>query len=827
MFTKDLETIDRLRDDAINVREPHASGIKKLAAYAAQLSWIGGKFPIDMLMDVFERPISQNNLRFEYSNVLYNLAALYSQLAYSLNRSSTDGLKSACNYFCQAAGVISYLRTDVIPDMRTSPADDMDDATLESLEHLLLGQAQECFWQKAVMDGLKDASISKLAAKVSDYYAESGDWALKSDAISSEWIHHMTAKHHHFAGAAQYRAACDCLEKRKYGEEVARLRDCLNCVNEGLKESRYINKTVLSDLHGLKNKVQEDLKRSEKDNDIIYLIPVPPKSELRAIDRANMATVKIPKEVSDSTSFIGDHGIFGTPLFSKLVPFSVHIAASIYNERRDRLVNHTIIAELDALTSELHEYVFPLLSPPTPPRRPVILTRSSVLRLLNLPGSLQALEKPLGLPPGLVAHAEEIRQQDGLNRLWRSISDVAKLKANDTAVYSEAVDLLRAEAAEDERARTRYGTERWRRPTSKEAATKLNSQIDEIQGYLKSASNSDELVKEKLNENERLLKLLAGTDRDLEDFVPSSRRAAVIPKVEREAARLRGALNEVGKLESRRRRKIEALREKAKADDINTVILAEAARLERAYPMQKIEPAQFESLFEERLQRYNADEKMLADERVEQSGIEARLREANSAFCTVRKGDTSTREREQALQKLENAYFKYKEIVSNLDVGRKFYNDLARIVGRFRDDSKNFVYHRRFEAEHIETDLSTGVANLSISDSLQQQRHRPTEQPSYDSQAPVGEPLAAPVPTRNAALTAAGMWTPDMGIKFGALPQSTLNTTPSSSAAAAADAAANPRVNQQQQQHVPLASRPGQQGQQWTPDRGFQFGPHR
>lgn len=48
MFTSDLETIDRLRADAINVQEPHTSGVKKLLTYAAQLIWIGGKFPIDV-----------------------------------------------------------------------------------------------------------------------------------------------------------------------------------------------------------------------------------------------------------------------------------------------------------------------------------------------------------------------------------------------------------------------------------------------------------------------------------------------------------------------------------------------------------------------------------------------------------------------------------------------------------------------------------------------------------------------------------------------------------------------------------------------------------
>lgn len=40
--------IDRLRTEAVNVQEPHVSGISRLVTYAAQLKWLGGKFPIDV-----------------------------------------------------------------------------------------------------------------------------------------------------------------------------------------------------------------------------------------------------------------------------------------------------------------------------------------------------------------------------------------------------------------------------------------------------------------------------------------------------------------------------------------------------------------------------------------------------------------------------------------------------------------------------------------------------------------------------------------------------------------------------------------------------------
>ena len=118
--------------------------------------------------------------------------------------------------------------------------------------------------------------------------------------------------------------------------------------------------------------------------------------------------------------------------------------------------------------------------------------------------------------------------------------------------------------------------------------------------------------------------------------------------------------------------------------------------------MQKIEAAQFEDLFEKRLQRYDEDRNTINDEGEEQESVISRLREANTAFVNARKGDTSSRERERALQRLETAYSKYKELGSNLDTGRKFYNDLAKMVNRFRDECRDFRFHRRTEASQLE-----------------------------------------------------------------------------------------------------------------------------
>lgn len=262
--------------------------------------------------------------------------------------------------------------------------------------------------------------------------------------------------------------------------------------------------------------------------------------------------------------------------------------------------------------------------------------------------------------------------------------------------------------------------------------------------------------------------------------------------------------------------------------------------------MQPIEASQFENLFEERLHLYDSDLEMLEQEQNEQDQIAARVREANRAFTKARKGDSSTKDREKALQELENGYLKYKEIISNTEVGRKFYNDLAKIVGRFREDTKAFIHQRRMEASQLEsyvnptlnpyllppwrqfqllTTTSSDITNAAAMASLNisqpsfrpqhqlppnhhpspytqpppepQLQQKPTPQPQPQLQPlpsrPVmaGEPLTAPQPTRASAVpppvATSGIWSPEMGIRFGgapapasAAPSSTQPQTPGS-----------------------------------------------
>lgn len=587
--------------------------------------------------------------------------------------------KMAAGYFCLSAGIIKHIQSDVIPTLSVNPPSDMDAWSLQSLEHLMLAQAQEFVWQKAVKDGLKDASIAKIAAKIADLFATAASLGAKSDGILSQWIHHMKARHFHFAAVAQYRAACDCLEKRKYGEEVARLKDSLTCVAEGLKESKFVNRDVVEALNALKSKAQEDLKRAEKDNDVIYLMPVPSKHELKSIDRIMMVAPKLPIEVSDPISRLGNNSELGPTLFSGLPPQAVKVSLGNYEKRKNELMNDEIVSKLDSLTLKMRE----------------------LLQALGLPSSLDALDVPLGLPDNVLAHAQEVRQQDGPQRIQRSIQETEKVKVQARRIFHEGVDILQAESTEDETSRRRYGTERWPRQTSQEAAPKIYEKKTQIEGYLDHAQSSDNLILGKLTNNERLILILAGNEQDIRSYVPNSARSAAPAAVVQAANKLRFTLKDISRLETQRRILIGDLKAKVSLDDIQPDLIREAAKIEREFPMQKVETQQLNHIFSDRLKRYDSDKLLIVEQDKEQERVLKRVQEANNEFVTARKGDTSTKQREEALQALQNAYFNYKQILSNLEGGRKFYNDLIQMVTGFRDDCTAFAYRRRTETSQV------------------------------------------------------------------------------------------------------------------------------
>jgi programmed cell death 6-interacting protein len=78
----------------------------------------------------------------------------------------------------------------------------------------------------------------------------------------------------------------------------------------------------------LQSAVKEALDRAVRDNDLVYVSPIPPASQLSQIVGAGMVKLATPKEVVEPVAWLMGGGAGMPALFSGLVPYGVHLALS-------------------------------------------------------------------------------------------------------------------------------------------------------------------------------------------------------------------------------------------------------------------------------------------------------------------------------------------------------------------------------------------------------------------------------------------------------------------------------------------------------------------
>lgn len=103
----------------------------------------------------------------------------------------------------------------------------------------------------------------------------------------------------------------------------------------------------------------------------------------------------------------------------------------IYEDRKDSLIKEQIIQFAQAMQDQADEYGVRIHF--------YFLSNADIreLRRLNLPSALEALERPIGLPPSLLRKAEEVRLENGPAKIEASIEDVQRLAQHDLSILDE------------------------------------------------------------------------------------------------------------------------------------------------------------------------------------------------------------------------------------------------------------------------------------------------------------------------------------------------------------------------------------------------------
>ena len=161
---------------------------------------------------------------------------------------------------------------------------------------------------------------------------------------------------------------------------------------------------------------------------------------------------------------------------------------------------------------------------------------------------------------------------------------------------------------------------------------------------------------------------------------------------------------------SEAKRLVEDAKAVAKNDNIRPAVMRQAGSLGRGPDgtlVSLVDAVKFEPLFEQEMRKYDVYAQRLESLSYHQQQLLEQITVSflihlvtyrishchhqitNTEFVQVRKSDTRLKERERALQNLDSAYYKYRELSVNLNEGLKFYEGFNKILNQFRDHCRD------------------------------------------------------------------------------------------------------------------------------------------
>ncbi|KAL4642176.1 rhophilin-2 isoform X2 [Arapaima gigas] len=193
------------------------AGIELLASYYSHVSLIESRFfsPSGQngifftWYDSFTgMPVCQQNISLEKASLLFNMAALYTQIGTRCDRQTRVGLENAITAFQKAAGVLTHLKET----FTHTPSYDMSPAMLSMLVRMMLAQAQECLYEKTALPGIRNEFLSLVrmaqeSAKVADTYEQVYQSMVQSpikDNVPFFWSTMAQVKVNHYRSLAHY-----------------------------------------------------------------------------------------------------------------------------------------------------------------------------------------------------------------------------------------------------------------------------------------------------------------------------------------------------------------------------------------------------------------------------------------------------------------------------------------------------------------------------------------------------------------------------------------------------------------------------------------------
>ncbi|KAF2349567.1 BRO1 domain [Trinorchestia longiramus] len=724
-FISAINEFAKLRSNAVcRTLDYHENSLELLYRYYDQLVALEGKIPAAEIQipfkwkDAFEKGSifgsrtskTVSSLGYEKACVMFNIAALQSQVAGVQSPDSDDSLKLSAKLLQQSSGILNGLKGWVLSAVGSEPTADMQPDTLVALSAFMVAQAQEVFVSKAIQDRMKPAVIAKLCAQCEELYSEAskqmGREMLKP-LWDRDWVSRVAGKQLAFSALAQFYQSRVCNEQKAVGEEISRLRQAVELFKSAETRS------------GNAGQVAEQIARSQslletalKDNDFIYHERVPDVRTLPPIGKAAVAK-SLPVPERFTTNF--------SDLFESLVPVQVQQALSQCDVRRQDIVNKEV-SKLKEATQLLN----------------------SVLASLNLPAAVEETSSGEQLPPSLREKSAAVVEKGGLESLERIIKELPELLQRNMELLDECERQLKEEADSDLQLRQQF-KEKWTRTPSASLTATFQANATKYRKVIETAVAADSTVKSKLDANREGMQMLSEGPEALANSIPSSSSAGASgdsPPVQK----LRKLMEEVEAIKAER----EVIESELKSATVDlrevflTALAADGAINEPAVSTEKLGEI-FKSL-----------QKQVADSLTRQETLIVNIQEGHQELMA--KSGSVGGERERLLKIVAASHDVFMELTDNLREGTKFYNDLTQLLVTFQGKISDYCFARRTEKEELLKDLTSGLAAANTGPAPQAPAHHATTQPTTKTAPPRPPPpsttpssASAPTPPPTAA----------------------------------------------------------------------------
>jgi hypothetical protein len=152
----------------------------------------------------------QKCLALEETSVLFNIGSMLTALASDQGRNDEEGLKISFNYFKQASAIFTCLQGSLSAQLLKPISPDLTVEGLSLCHCTCHAQAQECFYERAVMINTTPKLLFKLAAGCAFLYKKMAS-LTKSPVITKKlhgtWPSFASLQMHYYEAEANFRMA--------------------------------------------------------------------------------------------------------------------------------------------------------------------------------------------------------------------------------------------------------------------------------------------------------------------------------------------------------------------------------------------------------------------------------------------------------------------------------------------------------------------------------------------------------------------------------------------------------------------------------------------